>query len=420
VETPFLATARPTRKLLGLEWPSHVTPAERRSLIAGGLGWMLDAMDVMLYSLVLSNLIQVLAMDKTTAGMLNSLTLFASAVGGFLFGFIADRIGRVRALMATILVYSLSSAACGLSQAIWQLALFRFILGLGMGGEWTAGAALVAETWPPEHRGKALGLVQSTWAIGEMIAAAAVALILPRFGWRAVFFFGVVPALLVFWIRRGVPESEIWKASAEQRKTSLKELWKPGTRRHGIIATAMNAAGMFGYWGLFTWIPAYLSLPLSEGGRGLNLTQTTAWLIVMGVGKWLGYILFGFIADIVGRRPTYIGYLLIAAGLTPLYGIAHQPLWLLFLGPFVAFFGTGFFSGFSAIASEIFPTSIRATAMGISYNAGRGLSALAPFTIGFLAHTYGLGYAFFLTAAAFLVGAILAFFLPETKGKQLQ
>jgi MFS family permease len=365
-------------------------------------------------------LIQVLAMDKTTAGMLNSLTLFASALGGFLFGFIADRVGRVRALMATILVYSLSSAACGLSNTIWQLALFRFILGLGLGGEWTAGAALVAETWPPEHRGKALGLVQSTWAIGEMIAAAAVALILPRFGWRAVFFFGVVPALLVFWIRRGVPESEIWKAGAEQRKTSLKELWKPGTRRHGIIATAMNAAGMFGYWGLFTWIPAYLSLPLSEGGRGLNLTQTTAWLIVMGVGKWLGYILFGFIADIVGRRPTYIGYLLIAAGLTPLNGIAHQPLWLLFLGPFVAFFGTGFFSGFSAIASEIFPTSIRATAMGISYNVGRGLSALAPFTIGFLAHTYGLGYAFFLTAAAFLVGAILAFFLPETKGKQLQ
>jgi MFS family permease len=396
-----------------------MTLAERSSLIAGGLGWMLDAMDVMLYSLVLSNLVQVLAMDKATAGILNSLTLFASALGGFLFGFIADRIGRVRALMATILVYSIASAACGLSNTILQLAVFRFILGLGMGGEWTTGAALVAETWPPEHRGKALGLVQSTWAIGEMVAAAAVGLILPRFGWRAVFFFGVVPALLVFWIRRGVPESEIWKKGTGQRRSSLAELWKPGIRRHGIVATAMNTASMFGYWGLFTWVPAYLSLPISEGGRGLNLTQTTAWLIVMGVGKWLGYTLFGFIADGVGRRPTYIGYLLIAAGLTPLYGIAHRPLWLLFLGPFVAFFGTGFFSGFSAIASEIFPTSIRATAMGISYNLGRGLSSLAPFTIGFLAARYGFGYAFFLTAVAFLLGACLASFLPETRGKQL-
>ena len=419
METPFLSAARPTRKLFGFEWPAHVTLAERRSLVAGGLGWMLDAMDVMLYSLVLSNLIQVLAMDKTTAGILNSLTLFASALGGFLFGFIADRIGRIRALMVTILVYSLASAACGLSNAIWQLAVFRFILGLGMGGEWTTGAALVAETWPPEHRGKALGIVQSTWAIGEMIAAAAVGLILPRFGWRAVFFFGVVPALLVFWIRRGVPESEIWKAGSEQRRLSLAELWKPGIRRNGVIATTMNAAGMFGYWGLFTWIPAYLSLPVDQGGRGLNLMQTAAWLIVMGVGKWLGYTLFGFIADAVGRRPTYIGYLLIAAGLTPLYGLAHRPLWLLFLGPFVAFFGTGFFSGFSAIASEIFPTSIRATAMGISYNLGRGLSAVAPFTIGFLAKSYGLGYAFFLTAAAFLAGAVLAFFLPETEGTKL-
>src|SRR5881394_98229 len=170
------------------QWPRDISPAERKSLVAGGLGWMLDAMDVMLYSMVLAHLMRDLGMGKTEGGLLNSLTLLASAVGGLSFGFLADRVGRTRALMASILVYSVASGACGLSQTIVQLAIFRFILGLGMGGEWTTGAALIAEAWPPEHRGKALGLMQSTWAIGEMIAAGVVALVLPRMGWRAVFF----------------------------------------------------------------------------------------------------------------------------------------------------------------------------------------------------------------------------------------
>src|SRR3984885_5837738 len=157
-------------------WPREVTAAERKSLFAGGLGWMLDAMDVMLYSLVLTYLIREFSMDARTAGFLNSLTLVASALGGFLFGLLADRFGRTRALMASILVYSVASAACGFSHSVAQLAVFRFVLGLGMGGEWTAGAALIAETWRAEHRGKALGFMQSAYAIGEAIAALVVAL----------------------------------------------------------------------------------------------------------------------------------------------------------------------------------------------------------------------------------------------------
>lgn len=415
-----LAPARGTRRILGLEWPAHVTQAECRSLIAGGLGWMLDAMDVMLYSMVLSHLMRDLGMGKGTAGLLNSLTLLASAIGGLLFGFLADRVGRTRSLMLSILVYSVASGACGLSSTIQQLAILRFILGLGMGGEWTTGAALIAETWPAEHRGKALGLMQSTWAIGEMIAAGVVALFLPRFGWRAVFFVGVLPALIVFWIRRDVPESSIWLEQRGTRKAgSLRLLWRKDLRRNGLLATAMNACGMFGYWGLFTWIPAYLSLPPEQGGRGLDLMKTTTWLVIMGIGKWLGYALFGFFADSAGRRRAYVTYLLVATALVPLYGIATTPLWLLVLGPFVAFFGTGFFSGFSAVASELFPTEIRATAMGLSYNIGRGLSAAAPAIVGLLANRFGLGSAFFLQAAAFFAAALLAMALPETKGRQL-
>jgi MFS family permease len=408
-----------SRTVLGLSWPAEVTPAEKRSLVAGGLGWLLDAMDVMLYSLVLVHLMRDLGMDTRTGGLLNSLTLVASAIGGFAFGFLADRVGRTRALILSILVYSLASGACGLSTTVVQLAIFRFVLGLGMGGEWTTGAALIAETWRAEHRGKALGLMQSTWAIGEIVAALVVGLVLPRFGWRAVFFVGIVPALLVLWIRKDVPESEIWQERGRSQPGSLRVLLRPGILGNGLLATAMNALGMFGYWGLFTWIPAYLALPVEQGGRGLDLFRTTTWLVVMGVGKFLGYALFGFAADAFGRRRSYVVYLLVAAALVPLYGLTSSPTWLLVLGPFVAFFGTGFFSGFSALSAELFPTEVRATAMGLSYNVGRGFSAIAPFVVGWLAKEYGLGPAFFLQAFAFFLAALLALALPETKGKAL-
>jgi MFS family permease len=401
-------------------WPRDVTPAESKSLIAGGLGWMLDAMDVMLYSLVLVYLIREFGMNTRTAGLLNSITLVASAIGGFLFGLLADRIGRTRALMASILVYSLSSAACGFSHTIPQLAFFRFLLGLGMGGEWTAAAALIAETWRPEHRGKALGMMQSAYAIGEAIAALIVIVVLPHYGWRAVFFVGVLPALLVLWVRRSVPEPDIWKNRAEAQKGN----WLAGLREktvlcNGILATSMNACGMFGYWGLFTWIPGYLSLPASQGGRGLSLAKTTSFFLVLCLGKWLGYAGFGFFADAFGRRKPYVTYLLVAAAFVPVYGMSRSSFWLLVLGPFVAFFGTGFFSGYAAIASEIFPGEIRAAAMGLSYNIGRGFSAIAPFAVGALALKYGIGPAFFLQAGAFFVAAMLALLLPETRGRQL-
>ena len=419
-QTSSIVTDRPTRRIFGLPWPTYVTVAEKRSLVAGGLGWMLDAMDVMLYSMVLAYLMGDLGMSKQTAGLLNSLTLFASAIGGMMFGLIADRVGRTRALMASILVYSLASGACGFSQTILQLAIFRFILGLGMGGEWTTGAALIAETWPPAHRGKALGLMQSSWAIGEMIAAGVTLLVLPSFGWRAVFFVGVLPALVVFWIRRDVPESAMWLERGKEKAASLRLLWRKDIRSKGLLATAMNACGMFGYWGLFTWIPGYLALPEEQGGRGLGLVASLGWVLFMGPGKWLGYTLFGFAADTFGRRKSYVVYLLVAAALVPVFGSVKGMFWLLLLGPLVGFFGTGFFSGFSAIASEMFPTEIRATAMGLSYNIGRGFSALAPFAVGYIATKYSFFGGFLLLAGAFFLSAILALALPETKGKHLE
>jgi MFS family permease len=419
LETP--ATASPTLPRLFV-WLHDATPAERKSLFAGSLGWMLDAMDVMLYSLVLTYLIREFVMDTRTAGLLNSLTLIASAIGGFLFGLLADRSGRTKALMASILIYSAASAACGFSHAVPQLAVFRFVLGLGMGGEWTGAAALIAETWRTEHRGKALGLMQSSYAIGEAIAALVVLVVLPHFGWRAVFFVGVLPALLVLWIRTSVPEPAIWThrtRSLDSDRSPARKLLSSAVLKTGALATTMNAFSLFGYWGLFTWIPAYLAAPVSQGGRGINLVKTTSFFLVLCFGKWLGYATFGFFADAFGRRKPYFAYLFIAAVLVPIYGLTHSEVGLLCLGPLVAFFGTGSFSGYGAIASEIFPMEIRAAAMGLSYNVGRVFSAIAPFAVGALAVKYGIGPAFFLQAAAFLLAAFLSLTLPETRGQEL-
>jgi len=408
------------RRLFNFAWLGEASAAERKSIIAGGLGWMLDAMDVSLYALVLALLVSAFSMDTKTAGSLGSLTLVASAVGGLFFGVLADRMGRVRALMLSILVYALASAACGFAQTIPQLAVFRFILGLGMGGEWTTAAALIAETWRAEHRGKALGLMQSAYAIGEAIAALVVFVVQPRFGWRAVFFVGVLPAFLAFWIQRRVPEPELWKRrQAQNPRVSLRRLLEKDVLPNGLLATAMNACTMFGYWGLFTWIPGYLSLPPAQGGRGLSLVKTTAFYLAMCFGKWWGYSLFGFFSDAFGRRKPYFLYLLVAAALVPIYGMSRSSFWLLVLGPFVAFFGTGYFSGYAAIASELFPGEIRAAAMGLSYNIGRGLSAAAPFAVGLLAVRFGIGTAFLLQAGAFLMAALLALALPETRGQEL-
>ncbi len=405
-------------------WLTEASALQKRSLLAASLGWMLDSMDIMLYSMVLSHMMSDLGMTKATGGLMASLTLGASAFGGLIFGILADRIGRARSMMASILIYSVFTAACGFSQSISQLALFRVILGLGMGGEWACGASLVAETWPAQHRGKALGVMQSSWAVGYGLAAALVWMVLPRFGWRTVFFAGILPALAALWIFFYVPEPEIWQRSRRQSAgasswAGLRTLWHGEYRRHLIVTTAANAGTMFAWWGLFTWIPSFLSLPTGQGGIGLDIGSTSKWVIFMQVGTWLGYVSFGYVSDWLGRKRTYAGFIFVAAALVPLYATTRDPLYLLWIGPLVGFFGTGYFSGFGAITAEIFPTSVRASAQGLSYNLGRGISAAAPYIIGMMSGGRGLGFAFLLAAGSFLFAGVLALFIPETRGREL-
>lgn len=415
---PTAATSR-----VALTWWSSATPQARRALVAAALGWMLDAMDVLLYSLVLNDVRAEFGIDDATSGLLLALPLASSAFGGVLFGWLADRIGRTRALMASIAVYSIFTAACGLAGSVGQLAIARAMLGFGFGGEWAAGAALVAETWPPEHRGKALGLMQSAWAIGYAMAAAVTALVLPRWGWRAVFFAGILPALATLWIRRAVEEPAIWQQHRDQprrRGAGLATLFRGPLGRLSWTVAGMNAATMFAWWGLFTWVPSYLGRPVEQGGAGLSIVGTSTWIVLMQAGMWLGYVSFGFIADAYGRKRTYVAYLLVAAALVPIYGATRNPSALLLLGPFVAFFGTGYFSGFGAVTAEIFPTAIRATAQGLTYNFGRGISAAAPIVVGSLSAAYGLGIGFSITAMAFLIAALVWIWIPETKGRALE
>jgi MFS family permease len=412
--------AAPRASLFG--WWRDGTPEAHRALVAASLGWMLDAFDVMLYALVVTSIISDLGITRATAGALASATLVASAAGGILFGVVADRYGRTRALVASVLIYSVFTAACGLASNVWQLALFRILLGIGMGGEWASGAALFTETWPAQHRGKALGFMQSAWAVGYGAAAAVTMLVLPRWGWRAVFFTGILPALLTIWVRKSVREPDLWRQSrraADTRRHRFGDIFARGLLPLTVAVTVMNAFTMFGWWGFNQWLPAFLSLPAEEGGVGLTTTRMTAFVIAMQVGMWFGYVTFGFIADVIGRKRSYVIYTLTAAALIAVYVTVRVPVLLLILGPFVAFFATGYFSGFGAVTAEIYPTAIRATAQGFTYNIGRLASAAAPYAVGTLAQTRGFGTALLLASAAFAAAAIMWIWIPETKGRRL-
>jgi MFS family permease len=413
---------------------SNITVTQRRTLLAAALGWMLDAFDTMLYALVLAHIMRDLSMSKAMSGFLATLTLLASGIGGILFGFLADYLGRKRALMLSILTYSICSFASGLATSILMLAIFRFILGLGMGGEWNTGATLVAETWPTALRAKAISIVQSSWAIGYALAALVAGIVLHYANWRMVFFVGVLPALVTLWIQNRVPESEMWQehrrlAQESKQRSDEQPTFQPGFGqilrppylRPTLALLFANFFGMFAWWGLFTWLPPYLSLPVDQGGRGFGVMGTTTLLVTLNLfGMFPGYFWFGWVADHLGRKRSYVLYTFLAAMLVPLYALARNPTVILVLGIATAFFGTGFFSGSGIIGSEIFPTSVRARALGLTYNGARTMSSIAPYVIGRVGQAKGLSWAFFLCAAAFFLSMLTATQLPETKGKALE
>jgi len=406
----------------GQHWFQGATKNQWRAFWSAYLGWALDIMDLMIFSMVLTYIVKEFHSDRGTAGLIVSFTLVASAFGGMIFGFLADRFGRTRAMVGSILCYSVGTMLCGLTTGMGTLMAARVIVGLGVGGEWGAGTALVSETWPTRHRGKVIAWVQSAFATGYALAAVVALLVVPALGWRWAFFFGLVPALLAFWVRRETKESEVW-LHAEKRLGAVQSAKLLIGHRPKILAVclAFTAAAMCGYWGLFTWIPNYLASPVAQGGRGMGVISSTTWIIVMQVGAAAGFISFGYVADRIGRRNAFLAYFLGAVVCVPVFLLIENSGAMLAFGAIMALVGTGFYSGFGPTFAELFPTEIRAFAQGFIYNTGRATSALAPAMVGFLANSYGVGLAMVGTAGFYLLAAIIVFFfLPETRGRELE
>jgi MFS family permease len=394
-----------------------ITRQQWITLFSAQAGYMLDAMDVLLFVFTVNVLRAEFHLSAAQAGLVSSFTLAFSAAGGIAFGALSDRIGRARALMWSILIFSIASAGTALSWNLASLMFWRAAIGIGLGAEWSTGAVLVAETWPPLHRAKAVGIMQSGWALGYMLAAAMTALILPRWGWRALFFAGLLPALLAFSIRRNVKEPEIWQRA--ERTGGLAEIFRGELLKRTLLASVLASCVLFAYWGLFTWIPGFLSASPAKGGAGLTIVQTSGFVVPMQLGAFAGYVTFGWLADKIGRRRAFVCYVLAAAILTPIYGSVRDAQTLLLLGPAIGFFGTGFFSLFGAMLSELYPTPVRGAGLGFVYNVGRGCSALAPWTVGYFADHYGIGTSLGLNSAFFALGAVLIFTLPETRQAHL-
>lgn len=403
-------------------WWREGDGAAKKALVAASLGWMLDAFDVMLYALVVTSIIRDLRIDSGTAGWIGSVTLIAAAAGGILFGVVADKLGRTRALMFSVLLYSIFTAACGFAQSAIQLAVFRIFLGFGMGGEWASGAALVSETWPDHVRGRALGFMQSSWAIGYALAAVVVYLVqsVLGFDWRVVFFVGVVPAIFTLWIRQSVEEPAMWRRTrGASQAGALRQAIAGPMLRITIAVTLMNAFCLFAWWGFNSWIPAYLSLPVSGGGAGFSGGAMAGLVFTNQIGMWFGYVTFGFISDAAGRKRAYVVYLVLAAFFVWAYTSTTNGWLLLVLGPITSFFATGFFSGFGTVTAELYPTAIRATAQGFTYNLGRIASAAAPWLVGGFAQTHGFPAAIAIAALTYLLAAVCWLFIPETRGRTL-
>src|SRR3954471_21104572 len=282
-------------------WFFKLTQPQRRALLAAMLGWMFDAMDFLIYVLAIGRLKAYFGFGDATAGLLGTLTLICAAAGGLGFGVLADRLGRVRTLNITIAIFSICSLGAATAQSVVQLAIWRAILGLGMGGEWAAGGVLVAESLPPEVRNKATALMQSTWAIGAILAAGLAGLFLDVLplgdaGWRWLFAVGGFPALLILWVRRRVEEPEVWKRSRDAGATRTNPyaiLFGSALRNRTLLACLLTGFLQFAYWGLFFWLPNLLASPIEKGGAGMTVVKSVGWLVPLQAGAFVGYLSFG-------------------------------------------------------------------------------------------------------------------------------
>jgi MFS family permease len=399
---------------------------ERRTFWACFLGWVLDATDFMIYPLVIGTIIALWNVDRGMAGLAVTVTLVVSALGGWLAGYLSDRIGRVRTLQITIAWFSVFTLLCAFAQSFEQLMVLRAILGLGFGGEWAAGAVLIGETIRPQYRGRAVGTVQSGWAVGwgaaVLLQAVCYTLIPPEQAWRWMFAMGALPAVLIFFLRRHVQEPEVFASArmTEEKKRdrpSILEIFSPGVLKTTLLTSLLCTGAQGGYYAVTTWLPTYLRTE-----RGLSVVGSTGYLAVLIVGSFIGYVWGAYLADRIGRRRLFIVFAVLASLLVVAYTQLPIPNeMMLYLGFVLGICASAYFSGIGAFLTELFPTRLRGSGQGFAYNFGRGVGALFPALVGFLSASMPLSQAIAIFAVVayglLLLGALL---LPETRGKVLR
>lgn len=404
-------------------WLRQLTAPERKTLIATFAGWSVDGMDVMVYTFAIPTLLTAWQMSKTQAGLIVTATVILSAIGGWLAGILADRFGRVRILQLTIVWFAFFTFLCGFTNSFEQLLVVRGLQGLGFGGEWAVGSVLIGEMIRPEHRGKAVGTVQSGWAVGwgaaNLLFVLLYSLLPENLAWRALFWVGIVPALLVLWIRRNVKEPEISTATrqkVEQRGGSFLEIFSPALLRTTVLASVMTTGMMIGYFAVFFWLPTFLKTE-----RGLSVFGSGQYTMIVIAGSFVGYLAAAYAADHFGRRPTFIVFALSSALIAVVYTVIPISNGLmLFLGFPLGFFLSGNFSGCGPFFTELYPSRVRGSGQGFAYNFGRGLSAFTAPLIGEMSKTMPLGQAIgILAGLGFALVVVMVLLLPETRGKQL-
>jgi MFS family permease len=409
-----------------LAWTADLSTRERRTFAACVGGWALDAMDVQIYSFVIPALIATWGITRSQAGALGTAALLVSAAGGWFAGWFADRYGRVRTLQIAIAWFAAFTFLSGLAQNYAQLFAARALLGVGFGGEWAAGAVLLGEVIRPEHRGKALGTMQAGWALGWGAAALLYALffsVLPAAtAWRALFLIGILPALLVFYVRRYVEEPPVYLESrkaiaASGDRPAFTEIFRPPLLKITALGGIMGTGAQGGYFAVTTWLPTFLRTE-----RKLSVLDSAGYLTVSIAGAFFGYLTGGLLADRAGRRVTFLIFAAGSGMIAVIYTmIPFSNTAMLALGFPLGFFASGVFSAMGPFFTEHFPTRVRGVGQGFAYNVGRATGALFPTLVGMLSARMPLGEAIGLFAgAAYAVMAIAAFLLPETKGKSLE
>ena len=408
------------------------TKTHYKILIMSWAGWVFDFYDLILYTFLLIPIGIELNLNDITLSFVLGSSLAATAIGGVIFGFLSDRYGRKSVLQWTILIYSIGTFLSGLSFNIFSLVVFRIITGFGVGGEWATGQTYIGETFPAKVRGKYCAFMQTGAPIGVALASVVGGLIAPIIGWRESFFISVIPALLIVFIRKHLPESDLWTErkkmlsdqtipdTIREKETANKFLLllSKDTRRLFIQALILAIFDMSAYWYTYSWLPGYL-----HQQRHFSMSKSALWMLVTQTGGFIGYFLFGYIADHLGRRPAYSIYSVIMAfGLIMITIMWNQiviyPALILFF-MFLVGFGTGMFGGFGSLFSEIFPTSIRNTAMGTAFNLARGVQFFTPVIIAIVAINYGLAGGISIAALFALLTGIWIWTFPETKGKVL-